>query len=148
MNEYKPMSHCCHGYWQVASNRDACFYSPDNWVHAGSVCKLWRGVGGQSRDRPGSFRVLGVAVELEPQQQLPCPLAKGRFRRYTQTKDTGKVRHLKEEVRRERKKGKHVTVTLDVVMKPRRFTLNVSEQRMDVSPAWFPLIWGHCTVCQ
>lgn len=60
------MSHSCHGNGQVASNGDACFYSPDNRVHAGRVCKLWRWVGHQSRDRPGSFRVLGIAMELQP----------------------------------------------------------------------------------
>lgn len=111
------MSHCCHGNRQVASNRDACLYSSDNRVHAGSVRQLRRGVGGQSWNRPGSFRVLGIAVELEPQQQLPRPLAKGSFRRDTKTKDTCKVRHLQEEVR-DREKGKRAKVLLDVVMKP------------------------------
>lgn len=43
--EYKPMAHCCHGDRQVTSNRNAYFYSPDDRVHAGRVCKLWRGVG-------------------------------------------------------------------------------------------------------
>lgn len=100
--EYKPMSHGCHCNGQVASNRYACFYSPQNRVHARRVRKLWRWVGCQSRDHPGSFRVLRIAMKLQPQQQLPCPLTKGCFRRYAQTKDTCKVRDLKGDRKRER----------------------------------------------
>lgn len=66
VSEQIPVSDCCHGDGQVASNRDACFDSPDDRVHARSVCELWRWVGCQSGDGPGTFWVLGVAVELQP----------------------------------------------------------------------------------